>query len=27
MIHNPVVNSDLQERGINFIMDNYGRQL
>ncbi len=27
MIHNPVVNSDLQELGINFIMDNYGKQL
>ncbi len=27
MIHNPVVNADLQERGINFIMDNYGSQL
>ncbi|MFA7418434.1 MAG: 4-hydroxy-3-methylbut-2-enyl diphosphate reductase [Melioribacteraceae bacterium] len=27
MIHNPVVNEDLQSRGINFIMDNYGLQL
>lgn len=27
MIHNPVVNADLQERGINFILDNYGNQL
>lgn len=27
MIHNPVVNADLQERGISFIMDNYGNQL
>jgi 4-hydroxy-3-methylbut-2-enyl diphosphate reductase len=27
MIHNPVVNADLQELGINFIMDNYGKQL
>ncbi|MEW6654286.1 MAG: 4-hydroxy-3-methylbut-2-enyl diphosphate reductase [Bacteroidota bacterium] len=27
MIHNPVVNSDLQELGINFITDNYGKQL
>lgn len=27
MIHNPVVNSDLKELGINFIMDNYGNQL
>lgn len=27
MIHNPVVNADMQERGINFIMDNYGNQL
>lgn len=27
MIHNPVVNADLQELGINFIMDNYGTQL
>ncbi|MDP3581779.1 MAG: 4-hydroxy-3-methylbut-2-enyl diphosphate reductase [Ignavibacteria bacterium] len=27
MIHNPVVNADLQELGINFIMDNYGNQL
>jgi 4-hydroxy-3-methylbut-2-en-1-yl diphosphate reductase len=27
MIHNPRVNKDLQERGINFITDNYGHQL
>ena len=27
MIHNPSVNEDLQRRGINFIMDNYGVQL
>ena len=27
MIHNPHVNEDLQRRGINFIMDNYGNQL
>ena len=27
MIHNPHVNKDLQSRGINFIMDNYGSQL
>ncbi|MDP2036244.1 MAG: 4-hydroxy-3-methylbut-2-enyl diphosphate reductase [Ignavibacteria bacterium] len=27
MIHNPVVNADLQELGINFIMDNYGNQM
>lgn len=27
MIHNPAVNEDLQSRGINFIMDNYGSQL
>jgi 4-hydroxy-3-methylbut-2-en-1-yl diphosphate reductase len=27
MIHNPVVNSDLKEAGIRFIMDNYGSQL
>lgn len=27
MIHNPHVNEDLQNRGINFIMDNYGEQL
>ncbi|KAF0142836.1 MAG: hydroxymethylbutenyl pyrophosphate reductase [Stygiobacter sp.] len=27
MIHNPIVNADLKERGINFIMDNYGNQL
>jgi 4-hydroxy-3-methylbut-2-enyl diphosphate reductase len=26
MIHNPVVNKDLHERGIMFIMDNYGKQ-
>lgn len=26
MIHNPVVNKDLHERGIKFIMDNYGKQ-
>lgn len=25
MIHNPVVNEDLQSRGIKFIMDNYGK--
>ncbi len=25
MIHNPAVNEDLQNRGIKFIMDNYGR--
>ena len=27
MIHNPIVNADLKERGINFIMDTYGSQL
>ena len=27
MIHNPLVNSDLQSRGINFIMDTKGNQL
>lgn len=27
MIHNPSVNADLQNRGINFVMDTYGRQL
>lgn len=27
MIHNPNVNLDLQSQGIQFIMDNYGRQL
>lgn len=27
MIHNPIVNNDLQERGIKFIMDTYGNQL
>lgn len=27
MIHNPIVNIDLQERGIKFIMDTYGKQL
>lgn len=27
MIHNPLVNLDLQSRGIQFIMDTYGRQL
>ena len=27
MIHNPVVNLDLQSRGIRFIMDTYGNQL
>lgn len=27
MIHNPVVNLDLHSRGIQFIMDNYGKQL
>ena len=27
MIHNPVVNLDLQSRGIQFIMDTYGNQL
>lgn len=26
MIHNPDVNRDLEERGIKFIMDNYGNQ-
>jgi 4-hydroxy-3-methylbut-2-enyl diphosphate reductase len=26
MIHNPHVNEDLKNRGINFIMDNYGKQ-
>jgi len=26
MIHNPHVNADLNSRGINFIMDNYGKQ-
>src|SRR5678815_2215381 len=27
MIHNPQVNADLQERGILFLQDNYGKQL
>ena len=27
MIHNPIVNSDLKNRGIRFIADNYGKQL
>jgi 4-hydroxy-3-methylbut-2-enyl diphosphate reductase len=27
MIHNPQVNADLQQRGIRFLQDNYGRQL
>jgi len=27
MIHNPQVNADLQEEGVQFIMDTYGRQL
>src|ERR1700754_379624 len=27
MIHNPQVNADLQERGVRFIQDTYGRQL
>lgn len=27
MIHNPHVNEDLKKRGINFITDNYGKQL
>jgi 4-hydroxy-3-methylbut-2-enyl diphosphate reductase len=26
MIHNPHVNADLNDRGINFVMDNYGNQ-
>ena len=27
MIHNPQVNADLQERGVQFLMDTYGHQL
>src|SRR5215475_4006712 len=27
MIHNPQVNADLQERGVRFIQDTYGKQL
>src|SRR5438105_3359646 len=27
MIHNPQVNADLQERGLQFLQDNYGHQL
>jgi 4-hydroxy-3-methylbut-2-enyl diphosphate reductase len=27
MIHNPHVNEDLKNHGIDFIMDNYGKQL
>ena len=27
MIHNPLVNSDLQSRGIRFILDTHGKQL
>jgi 4-hydroxy-3-methylbut-2-enyl diphosphate reductase len=27
MIHNPIVNDDLQDRGVQFIMDTYGNQL
>ncbi len=27
MIHNPFVNEDLQERGVRFLMDTYGKQL
>lgn len=27
MIHNPIVNADLQENGIQFIMDTHGRQI
>src|SRR5690349_2394283 len=27
MIHNPQVNADLQERGIQFLQDNYGNEL
>jgi 4-hydroxy-3-methylbut-2-enyl diphosphate reductase len=27
MIHNPFVNEDLQERGVKFLMDTYGKQL
>ena len=27
MIHNPLVNADLQERGIQFLQDNYGKQI
>ncbi len=27
MIHNPLVNADLQERGIRFLQDTYGRQI
>src|ERR1700733_12461026 len=27
MIHNPQVNKDLQERGVQFLQDTYGRQL
>src|SRR5215207_3521015 len=27
MIHNPQVNADLQEKGVRFMQDNYGKQL
>src|SRR3954468_3502699 len=27
MIHNPQVNADLQERGVQFLQDTYGRQV
>src|SRR5215467_10537039 len=27
MIHNPQVNADLQEKGVQFLQDNYGHQL
>src|SRR6478735_12587739 len=27
MIHNPQVNADLQERGVQFLQDTYGKQL
>src|SRR4249919_2248018 len=27
MIHNPQVNADLKEKGIEFLQDNYGKQL
>lgn len=27
MIHNPIVNKDLSERGVQFLQDTYGKQL
>src|SRR6185436_10646592 len=27
MIHNPLVNSDLKERGVRFLQDTYGKQI